>query len=175
MRRLVSSQHVWITLFLVVAFWGISPWMTADQMVKISTASLWVVSGVAGPAYLVQAVIAFRRRESITVQHTTFGIALAWMSTWFWMTDRMLWLFGGLLDGLARNKLVAGAVAGAAIGCFYHLTSPGVFGQRLTGLRPRAAICAVVAAVAAGVSSFLILAPPDLTWLALAVVPWLPQ
>lgn len=175
MRRIVHSSQVWTSLAAGAAYWGVSPFLSADQLIKASTTALWIVSGAVGPAYAVKAVQAVRRSESVTVQHLTFGIALGWVATFIWMTDRMLWLSSRYPDFLARNKLVAGAVFGAAVGCFYHLTSPGVFGQGLRSFRSRAVICGIVLFIVVALSAIMVAAPPDLRWLAIALEPWLPR
>ena len=175
MKRIVRSAPVWITLAAGAAYWCASPFLGTDQLIRVSTASLWVVSGVVGPSYAVQAIQAVRKDESVTVQHITFGIAFGWLATFCWMTDRMLWLSSHYPDFLARNKLVAGAVLGAGIGCFFHLTSPGVFGKKMQGFWPRAAICGVVLAIVVALSTIMVAAPPDLTWLAELVEPYVPR
>jgi hypothetical protein len=173
MVKLAHSMHPWISLSLLALFCVVAYALNVRDTLIVANSLLLVISGTVAAVYLPKAVKAMRERRDPAVQHISYGIVLGWGDTFLWRVLIMIWLLTDQKKSiLVNNDILSGMYAGAALGAFYHLTSPGAMAR---GLWPRVIACAVVVAMAVVLSAVLILIPPDLTWLVDRVEPFIPR
>jgi len=179
MVRLAKSYHVWISIGLFIAFCIGASIFNVRSTLIIANSLLMVISGTVAFVYLPKAIRSMRypdprltADENSRVQHITYGIVLGWGDTFLWRLLIMLWLLTDQRPALVNNDVLSGLYAGAALGAFYHLTSPGAMAK---GFWPRVLACAAVVAVSVALSVLLIHSPPDLTWLAILLEPYAPR
>jgi hypothetical protein len=182
MTHLVSSPHPWIVLGLLAIYCAAS-WVVSSQHLLVATnALLLVVSGVVGVAFAGQAIRFMRGRDPAFLRlsseersrtiHISFGIALAWLDTFAWRVIISFWLLSRMRPSLVSNDVLPALYFLCAVGCFYHLTSPGVLARTYRG---RTISCVTVVAAAALLGAIQIWYAPDLTWLAVVIEPWIPR
>jgi hypothetical protein len=182
MTHLVRSPHPWITLGLLAVYCATSWFVSSQHLLVATNALLLVVSGVVGVAFGGQAARfmrgrdeAFRRlsaEERSRAIHISFGIALAWLDTFVWRVIIAFWLLSKMRPSLVSNDVLPALYFLCAVGCFYHLTSPGVLARTYRG---RTVSCVIVVAVATLLGALQLWYAPDLTWLAIAVEPDIPR
>jgi len=182
MRYVVRSIHPWITL-VVIGVLCVASWLVSSQTLLVTTNSfLLVVSGVVGCAFTGQAIRYMRGRdrafqrlspeEQARAQHISYGIALAWIDTAIWRCIIMVWLLSGMRPSLVSNDVLPALYGLCALGAFYHLTSPGVLARTYRG---RTIACVAVVAAALWLAAVQLWYAPDLTWLAVAIEPYIPR
>jgi len=182
MTYLVRSPHPWITLGLLATY-CVCAWFASSQtLLVVTNALLLVVSGVVGVAFAGQAIRfmrardpAFRRlsaEEQARAQHISYGIALAWLDTFVWRVIITVWLLAKMRPSLVANDVLPALYFLCSLGCFYHLTSPGVLARTYRG---RTIACVIVIAVAVALGAVQLWYAPDLTWLAVAIEPYIPR
>jgi hypothetical protein len=172
MVKLARSVHPWLSLALLGLFCVVAYGLSVRQTLIVANSLLLVISGTVACVYLPKAIRAMRERRDPAIQHITYGIVLGWGDTFLWRLLIMLWLLTDQRPALVNNDILSGLYAGAALGAFYHLTSPGAMAR---GFWPRAVACALVVVVSVVLAAVLILVPPDLTWVAVHIEPYVPR
>jgi len=172
MVKLAKSTHPWVTLAVLLIFCGIAYLFSVRDTLLITNSFLMVVSGTVAAVYLPKAIRAMRERRDPAIQHITYGIVLGWGDTFLWRALIMVWLLTDQDPAWTNNDVLSGLYAGAALGAFYHLTSPNAMAK---GLWPRVVACVGVVAVAAAIAAVIIVAPPNLSWMTAHVKPWIPR
>lgn len=173
MVKLAYSPHPWISFGLLALFCVVAYILSVRNTLIVANSLLLVISGAVAIVYLPKAIRAMRERRDPSIQHISYGIVLGWGDTFLWRILIMIWLLTDQRKPiLVNNDILSGLYAGAALGAFYHLTSPGAMAR---GFWSRVIACTVVVAMAVVLSAFLILAPPDLTWLVDRVEPFIPR
>jgi len=173
MTHLARSPHPWITLGLIGAYCVLAHFVSSHNLLVLTNSILLVVSGVVGVAFGGQAIRFMRGRdkafqrlspeEQARAQHISYGIFLAWFDTFIWRCLIAFWLLAQMRPSIVANDIFPGLYFVASIGCYYHMTSPGVLANSYRG---RTIACAVVIAVAMLLGAIQLWYAPDLTWLA---------
>ena len=172
MVKLARSIHPWVTLVVLLAFCAVAYLFSVRETLLIANSFLMVVSGTVAFVYLPKAIRAMREGRDQTIQHITYGIVLGWGDTFLWRLLIMIWLLTDQDPIWTNNDVLSGLYVGAALGAFYHLTSPNAMAR---GFWTRVAACAGVVTVAAIIAAVIIMAPPDLSWLSAHVKPLIPR
>lgn len=169
MVKLARSLHPWISLALLALFCVVAYALNVRDTLIVANSLLLVISGTVATVYLPKAIRSMRERRDPAIQHISYGIVLGWGDTFLWRVLIMIWLLTDQDPIWTNNDVLSGLYAGAALGAFYHLTSPGAMAR---GIWPRVVACTLVVIVAIVLSAILILTPPNLTWLTTYVKQW---
>jgi hypothetical protein len=172
MRRIIRSQHVWISGALFIGFCVGASMLENRTALMLSNSLLLIVSLVVACCYAPIAYRAIRDGENATIQHLAYGVALVWSFGTIWRFLTFLWLTSGQPLILVNNDLVSLCQSGMALGGLYHVTSPGALG---VSYRRRGFVVAAIIATAFGFAGWMVLAPPDTRPLADAIIPYLPR
>jgi hypothetical protein len=171
-RRVVRSQHFWISGGLLIAFCLGVATLEVKTALTLSNSLLLVASLVVGLAYLPVAYRAVRDGASPTIQHLAIGIVYAWFFNAIWRVLSIIWLTSGQPPELVNNYVISFCQAAIALGALYHVTSPGALG---VSYRRRGLAVGAIVAAAFAFAVWMIVDAPDTRPIASALIPWLPR